>query len=81
MFCKYLWNILIAIDQLINTMFGGDPDETISSRMGKWARAGRNKKGLRKKIYKISHWVVELFEKDHFKKSIEEDRGNRRIID
>jgi len=81
MFCKYCWNILIAIDQLINTICGGDPDETLSSRMGKWARAGRNKKGIRKKVYKIVNCIVELFEKDHFKKSIEEDEGHRRIIE
>lgn len=27
--------MLISIDQLFNTLLGGDPDETISSRMGK----------------------------------------------
>jgi len=32
---KYLLNILISIDQLGNTFAGGDPDETISSRLGK----------------------------------------------
>ncbi|MDP4158147.1 MAG: hypothetical protein Q8911_00075 [Bacillota bacterium] len=32
---KYFYNILIGIDQLCNTILGGDPDETISSRMGK----------------------------------------------
>lgn len=32
---KYLWNILIGIDQLGNTLLGGDPDETISSRIAK----------------------------------------------
>lgn len=32
---KYIFNILIGIDQLCNTILGGDPDETMSSRMGK----------------------------------------------
>lgn len=32
---KYLYNILIGVDQLCNTILGGDPDETMSSRMGK----------------------------------------------
>jgi len=31
---RYFKNILIGIDQLINTLFLGDPDETISSRTG-----------------------------------------------
>ena len=32
---KWLFNILVALDQLVNTIFLGDPDETISSRVGK----------------------------------------------
>lgn len=32
---KYIKNILISIDQLANTILFGDPDETISSRVGK----------------------------------------------
>ena len=35
MFLKYFKNILIAIDQLLNTLAGGDPDWTISSRLGR----------------------------------------------
>jgi hypothetical protein len=31
---KWILNILISIDQLVNTIFGGDPDITISSRLG-----------------------------------------------
>jgi hypothetical protein len=80
MFCKYCWNILIAIDQLINTLFGGDPDETISSRLGKWTMTGERLTRTYKIIYKIANFSVELFEKDHFKKSIELDEGDRKII-
>lgn len=76
---RYFWNLLIAIDQFINTVFGGDPDETISSRLGKWERAGKNKKGLRKFIYTCTHPIVELFEADHYKKSIEDDEGENEI--
>lgn len=36
----YIWNLLIAIDQFFNALFAGDPDETLSSRMGKRARLG-----------------------------------------
>ena len=32
---KYLWNILISLDQLVNTIAGGSPDETVSSRIGR----------------------------------------------
>lgn len=32
---KYFLNILLSLDQFINVLFCGDPDETISSRVGK----------------------------------------------
>jgi hypothetical protein len=38
---RYIRNILISLDQLVNTIFGGDPDMTISGRLG------RNYKGTR----------------------------------
>lgn len=39
---RYLINLLIAIDQLGNVVLGGDnPDETISSAVGRRALAGR----------------------------------------
>jgi hypothetical protein len=65
---EYLKNLLIALDQLANAVLGGDPDETISSRLGKasdplgvWARG-----------------VVDgIFGKDHCDKSVEKDEGNK----
>jgi hypothetical protein len=32
---RYIWNLLIALDQLLNTILNGQPDETLSSKMGK----------------------------------------------
>jgi len=77
---RYFWNLLISFDQFVNTVCGGDPDETISSRMGKWARDNRHKRGLKRPLYMFANMIVELFEKDHFKKSIEEDEGNDETI-
>lgn len=37
---KWLHNVLIGIDQLINAILCGDPDETISSRAYKMAQRG-----------------------------------------
>ena len=31
---------LIAVDQLLNTLLGGWPDETLSSRCWRWSRDG-----------------------------------------
>ena len=33
--------ILIAVDQLINTLAGGWPDETFSSRCWRWSKDGK----------------------------------------
>ncbi len=81
MFKKYFWNLLIALDQSVNTIFGGDPDETISSRMGKWAKDGANNHGIRKPIYWVTNKIVNLFQKDHFAKSIETDEGSNSEIE
>ena len=31
---RYLFNISVSLDQLVNTLFRGDPDLTISERLG-----------------------------------------------
>lgn len=76
---QYIFNLLIAFDQGVNTIFCGDPDETISSRMGKWAQDGANNHGIRKPIYKIANFIVNIFQKDHFAKSIETDEGSNSV--
>ncbi|WP_394137420.1 hypothetical protein [Cytobacillus oceanisediminis] len=66
---RYFWNLLISLDQLANTLLGGFPDETISSRMGKRVR----KKNC--PVCKVICRILDLFDKDHCEKSIEEDEG------
>lgn len=63
---QYFWNILISIDQLFNTILGGYPDETLSSRMGKKQNCT---------VCRIICRILDLFEKDHCKKAIEKDEG------
>lgn len=65
---RYLKNILIALDQFMNALCGGDPDETISSRIGKRRDAAE----------KFWAWVVDklfFWQKEHTKHSIEPDEG------
>lgn len=70
---KLGWNQLIGQDQAANSMTGGDPDETISSRTGKlmdsrpWAKA--------------LAWFLALFERDHAEKAIEEDEGDDSVVE
>jgi len=32
---KFLYNLFLGLDQLLNTISGGHPDETLSSRLGR----------------------------------------------
>jgi hypothetical protein len=69
---RYIKNILISIDQFINTICLGDPDETLSSRVGK-AR-DKNEVFWARVINKIFFW-----QKNHCKESIEPDEGKDQI--
>lgn len=71
---KYFWNLLIAIDQLGNAILAGDPDETISSRMGKWS--SRQKSGWRRKVGRTVCWFLNKIDKNHCAESIEHDEGD-----
>lgn len=61
-------NIAVAIDQLVNSVMRGDPDETISSRAAK-ARALGKKWGCY--LCRVLDWL----DPDHCKNSIEYDEG------
>jgi hypothetical protein len=69
---QYLINILLSIDQFFNTLLGGDPDETLSSRAGK--REGR------KIIPTIVCWILDKLDPGHCKDAIEEDEGKREVF-
>jgi len=66
---KYILNILIGIDQLGNALLGGDPDETISSRLGKNYRGSF-----------LEKFVDKIFGDGHCEGSLEEDEGKDAIL-
>lgn len=68
---QYIWNILISIDQFFNTLTGGDPDETMSSRMGK--HLAKHDCPFCNLMCKF----LNLFQKDHCVKAIEKDEGQQ----
>lgn len=65
---RYLWNLLVALDQLANTIIGGHPDETISSNMGKRARKGE-------RLGILACKVLNFIDPGHCERYIEEDEG------
>lgn len=72
MIVRYLWNVLISLDQFANTLIGGDPDETISSRAGK--------KAPHSKGWFYMCRLLHLVDKNHCAKSIEPDEGSKAVI-
>jgi ABC-type spermidine/putrescine transport system permease subunit II len=62
----YLKNILISIDQFINTLLNGNPDETLSSRAFKLRKKG---------TYWASNIINGIFfwQQNHCKESKEKD--------
>ena len=66
---KWIFNILVGIDQLGNAISGGDPDETISSRSAKAEFQG-------KWWGKAMCRFLNVIDPGHCPKSIEEDEGD-----
>lgn len=69
-FKKYVLNVLIAVDQFANALAGGDPDETISSRLGK-----HHKNSVFGKFVNL----LFFWQKNHIAESIEADEGGNAI--
>lgn len=60
-------NIMIAVDQLINTVAGGYPDETFSSRCWRWSKDGK-RDWPRRLVDGLLFW-----DKDHCRGSYESE--------
>lgn len=67
---RYLLNLLIAADQGWNAALGGDPDETISSRVGRGALAGSRLARTAERIIDALFFHL-TGERDHCRNSIE----------
>ena len=66
----YFLNLFLMLDLAVNTVLGGDPRETLSSRMGKQAHEGD---------CRVCAWICSLLDRidpEHCKKSIDRNRGD-----
>lgn len=73
---QWLRNVLVSIDQMINALLGGDPDETISSRAGKAiATRSMQQAGIWHVLCRMLHWI----DPNHCPDSIEHDEGKDQI--
>jgi len=78
---KYILNFLISIDQLGNTIAGGDPDETISSRLGKMKLRYGGRIPWYRPLSKIVDWGLDKLDPNHSIDAIEHDEGSEAILD
>jgi hypothetical protein len=76
--CK---NLLIALDQFGNALWGGDPQETISSRLGKMHQAALEGKKPMRPIPEALHDALGDIQKDHCERSINEGEGDDAVAD
>ncbi len=67
---SYFRRLFVVLDQLLNVIFGGDEDETISSRIAKDRRRGR-------KFACVLCRILDWLDPDHCEKAIERDEGKR----
>lgn len=78
---KYIFNNLVSLDQGLNTIAGGDEDETISSRLGKIKDANGGKIPWYRPVAQILEWGLDTIQKDHCEKAIEADEGKDAVLD
>jgi hypothetical protein len=67
---SYFRRLFVAVDQLLNVVFGGHEDETISSRIAKDRRRGH-------KFACVLCRVLDWLDPHHCEKAIERDEGKR----
>ena len=65
--------VLIALDQFVNAIFNGWPDETMSSRAYRWEKNGK-RSWPRKLIDGVFFW-----DKNHCRESYESERTGRQL--
>jgi hypothetical protein len=78
---RYFGNYLILLDITMHTIVGGDPEETISSHIGrlKVENGGTIPKG--RIVARALDPICNLFQKDHFIQALEPDQGKDGLWD
>ncbi len=69
-------NVLIGVDQLGNALLMGDPDETISSRLGKMKRRHGGRIPWHRPLSKTIAWGLGKLDPGHVIDAIEDDEGD-----
>ena len=78
---RYCLNVLISLDQLLNSLFAGDPDETCSSRIGRIKTKWGGKIPLFRPLTRIADKVLDKIDPNHSIDAIEDDEGSNGLCD
>jgi len=77
---KWLLNIAIAVDQLGNAITGHDPQETISSRLGKIKRKHGGRIPKRYPLKRMIDAGLDLIDPNHSIDAIMDDEGSDAVM-
>lgn len=78
---RWTMNVLISLDQLGNSILGGDPDETISSRLGRIKTKWGGEIPSTRPVAKVTDWFLDRIDKNHSVDAIEHDEGHDGLRD
>lgn len=68
----YWLNLLVGVDQLLNALFGGDCDETVSSRIGRLKLRHNGNIPWSYPVPKLLEYLLNKIDNNHCTKVIEE---------
>ena len=72
---RYVKNVLIAVDQLGNALWGGEADETISSRLGRQKAAAKNGSYRMRPVPRLLYSILGRIDTNHCPDAIEHDEN------
>jgi len=78
---RYFLNILLSIDQLGNSLLAGDPDETISSRIGRIKVKWNGRIPRWRICTRMTDWMLDKIDPNHSIDAIEHDEGSAGLLD
>jgi hypothetical protein len=73
---KYLLNVFISLDQTVNALLGGDPDETLSSYSAKCQRYYRGPISWRRPLARIVQTVCNAIDLRHLPSALDNGVGS-----
>lgn len=78
---RYLLGALLGLDHLGNALLGGDPRETISSRLGRIEAAHGGRIPWTRPLARLTAWALDRVDRDHCREAVIEGAGDGGLVD